>query len=251
MYPLSASALLQIWEDAYAWPHVSKALRLLGAVYPDEPFDALARLPIGERDRRLLQLRARIFGDRMDCLVTCPACGEMLELEISVASLLASGESGAPDTRDAEVLRQVFTDDGFEVEIRAMTSDDLMVAVGSAEGSTGPAMLVTRCIVEARKDGTPITAAELPETIVNALSDRFEALDPHANIKLDLVCPQCSHHWQSPFDIVSYLWREIDDWARRTMRDVHTLASAYGWREFDILAMSAGRRRGYINLIHG
>jgi hypothetical protein len=33
--------------------------------------------------------------------------------------------------------------------------------------------------------------------------------------------------------------------------EVHKLASAYGWREADILAMSATRRSMYLNIING
>jgi hypothetical protein len=33
------------------------------------------------------------------------------------------------------------------------------------------------------------------------------------------------------------------------MREVHTLAAMYGWRETDILAMSAWRRQRYLEMI--
>jgi hypothetical protein len=33
------------------------------------------------------------------------------------------------------------------------------------------------------------------------------------------------------------------------LREVHTLAWAYGWREADILAMSPARRQFYIELV--
>jgi hypothetical protein len=50
------------------------------------------------------------------------------------------------------------------------------------------------------------------------------------------------------FDVVSYLWGEIEDWAERLLRDVHSLAAAYGWSERDIVGMSALRRRLYLEL---
>ena len=45
-----------------------------------------------------------------------------------------------------------------------------------------------------------------------------------------LTCPQCSHHWHAPLDIVSFVWSEIHAWAVRLLHDVHALALAYGWR---------------------
>jgi hypothetical protein len=51
------------------------------------------------------------------------------------------------------------------------------------------------------------------------------------------------------FDIVPYLWTEINAWAMRLLREIHSLATAYGWREADILAMSAVRRHWYLEMI--
>ena len=73
--------------------------------------------------------------------------------------------------------------------------------------------------------------------------------DPQADTQLSLTCPTCARVWQQAFDIVSYLWAEIGDWARRTLQEVHALATAYGWREADILAMSAQRRQWYLEMI--
>lgn len=74
-------------------------------------------------------------------------------------------------------------------------------------------------------------------------------LDPQGDIQLTLACPKCSHEWLSPLDIVSYLWREINTWAGRTLNEIHLIASAYGWREADILALSPRRRQTYLELI--
>ena len=38
-----------------------------------------------------------------------------------------------------------------------------------------------------------------------------------------MACPACGHGWQARFDVVSFLWSEIDAWAGRMLRDVHTL----------------------------
>ena len=66
---------------------------------------------------------------------------------------------------------------------------------------------------------------------------------------LALACPACGHRWQSVFDIAAFLWREIDAWAQRTLRDVHALARGYGWHESDILALTATRRQIYLEMI--
>ena len=73
--------------------------------------------------------------------------------------------------------------------------------------------------------------------------------DPQAEVELALNCPACGEGWQAPFDIESFFWDEIGAWARRVLGEVHVLASSYGWRESDILNMSAWRRQFYIDLI--
>ena len=73
--------------------------------------------------------------------------------------------------------------------------------------------------------------------------------DPQAQIKLALVCPGCSYAWHALFDVAAFLWSEVHAWAKRILYEVHTLARAYGWREADILAMSARRRQIYLDLV--
>jgi hypothetical protein len=64
-----------------------------------------------------------------------------------------------------------------------------------------------------------------------------------------MSCPACQHEWLAMFDILSFFWTEIEAWAYRTLRQVHTLASAYGWREADVLAISAWRRQRYLEMV--
>jgi len=68
---------------------------------------------------------------------------------------------------------------------------------------------------------------------------------------LELSCPVCRQNWRLSFDIGAFLWAEINSLAKRLLREVHTLARAYGWREADILSMSATRRQAYIELVLG
>jgi hypothetical protein len=72
--------------------------------------------------------------------------------------------------------------------------------------------------------------------------------DPGADIDLAFDCPECGHRWQEVFDINGFLWREIHAWAKRTLRDVHVLARAYGWTEPDALSLSPTRRQIYLEL---
>jgi hypothetical protein len=70
-------------------------------------------------------------------------------------------------------------------------------------------------------------------------------------MQLALVCPTCGSGWAVAFDIVAFFWTELQAWAQRMLRDIHTLARAYGWREADILALSPLRRQVYLELSSG
>jgi len=89
----------------------------------------------------------------------------------------------------------------------------------------------------------------LPDEVVNAVLAEMAQADPQADVQVALACPACRHHWSVAFDILAYLWSEIDDWAQRLLREIHALASGYGWSERDILALSARRRRTYLEML--
>jgi hypothetical protein len=74
--------------------------------------------------------------------------------------------------------------------------------------------------------------------------------DPQADVHLAATCSECGHQWPAIFDIASFLWKEISASAVHLMGAVHTLASAYGWNERDILDMSPGRRQRYVEMVH-
>ena len=84
---------------------------------------------------------------------------------------------------------------------------------------------------------------------MDRVAEAMAQVDSQADVQLDLVCPSCGHQWQATFDIVSFFWSEINAWAYRVLHEVHTLASAYGWREADILALDPGRRQFYLQLV--
>ena len=133
----------------------------------------------------------------------------------------------------------------YEIEYRLPTTADLLqIASGSGQSLT---TLLDRCVVARRGDGS-VQSTDLPATVIDKLSHSMAEADPYAEIQIAMDCAGCSHRWSMVFDVVSYLWTEIEDWAERMIRDVHALASAYGWSERDIVGMSALRRRLYLEL---
>jgi hypothetical protein len=250
MSPLRAQALLDAWEDGVGGSPTSRALGLLAATSPGVEAGHLAELSLGARDVELLRMRALLFGNGVDAVGHCPACGTALDIGFDLRDLLGS----APERMSVESpppSGQVIVD-GYLATVRAPDSNDILAVIDAeAERVSGdPARsLLDRCVIELTPPGE--RAAPVPEHIAEALATEIARLDPFALIELDLTCEDCGHSWRSPFDVVSFVWIEIGAWARRLLREVHTLASAYGWREADILAMSPWRRAAYLELVAG
>lgn len=244
MRPLSATELLSVWEQGQGQPATTQALLLLAAAAPDS---AVAQLSIGRRDALLLTLREWLFGPRLVSLAICPQCAQKLELDFAVAEIRAAANDIQPETLTA-------VHDGYEAQFRLPNSADLaaVVQAGAERAGAGSELLLARCLLEIRCEGRaqpvePVSA--LPPALLVAIVEEMGQADPQANVRLNLTCADCGHRWAAAFDIVSYIWSEIDDWARRILREVHLLAVAYGWHEADILMMSARRRQLYLQML--
>lgn len=234
MPALPPSALLLVWEEGLQSPPAARPLVLLRGLAPGRDADELARLSVGRRDAELLALRAEAFGERFDAVADCPACGELLELSFDASELVPEAEPRAGDTHELAAL-------GFDVRFRLPTTDDLSAAGRRPDVASAREALLARCVLE-----PPLAA--IPEAVRDAVARAMAELDPFANVELELSCPACGEADTVTFDIASFLWAEFDAGARRTLEDVHVLASAYGWREGDVLALGPERRRAYLEL---
>jgi uncharacterized protein (UPF0212 family) len=251
MHVLSALELLGVWERGLAHQPVERALILLTTACPEVPPEELAKLSIGQRDNLLLTLREWTFGSQVSSVAICPGCGDRLELSFNVADIRVAPASELTETFSLSVA-------DYEVQFRLPNSLDLM-AITSQMSASGDAphnnaattqqALLERCLLAASSHGEERPITELPSNVIDAVLERMAQADPQADVQLALSCPACRHQWQSVFDIVSFFWSEMNAWAYRILREVHILASAYGWREADILAMSPYRRQLYLKMV--
>src|SRR5262249_55136619 len=150
----------------------------------------------------------------------------------------AGDEDEAPEF-DLEDLR---------VKIRAPNSLDLAAAAVAGDVPTARRLLLQRCILPAQ-DSDASMVEKLSENALAAVAEKFARTDTEPDMRLDVACTDCAYRWQLSFDIASFLWSEVSTLARRHLREVHTLAWAYGWSEVDILAMSPARRQFYLESV--
>jgi hypothetical protein len=238
MRALSPPELLDAWERGRSLGPVGRGLTLLEAAYPEASPDELAS---GRRDADLLALREISFGSEMAGAAVCPRCGEQLELSFNVAqirlqSVARTGQGFA------------LTVDGYNLRVRPPNSQDLAATAEQSDAGLRRRLLLEQCLTAAYREAEPVLASELPANVFDAIEDGIAQADPQADIRLAIACPVCDHQWHGVFDILVFFWSEIDAWAARILHEVHVLASAYGWREHDILALSPRRRQFYLEM---
>ncbi|MEV6954441.1 hypothetical protein [Streptomyces sp. NPDC051183] len=253
---LTQAQLLQGWEGAAGQGPVARAVALAAAAGGGSIAEA-GELPLGARDALLVGLRAACFRGDVECLADCPGCGAELEVAVPLSDLRRPG-GGADGTGEGEVCA-----DGRRVRFRALTSRDVLaVAPGGSASSDARRRLVVRCVLAV--DGEPVDGEALgaeasggaapdhpglTDEVLAAVAAALPSVDPGADIRLDLTCAVCGHAWAAPFDVPAHVWADVDACARGLLADVHALARAYGWREEDVLALSAARRRYYLEAI--
>jgi hypothetical protein len=252
MQPPSAIDLLNLWEQGQNWHPVQRGLGLLQLACPQLPIDLLAQLSLGQRDACLLSLREQMFGSQLVSVATCPECGERLELTLNLADLrlepLPPIVNGA-DVEDFSPQRFSIDVTDYQVQFRLPNSFDL-ASIITASFSDPQRYLLDRCLLVVQHRGESISPEQLPSTVREVIMQRMAEVDPQADIQIAMTCPVCQHRWQATFDILSFFWSEINVWATRILAEVHMLATAYGWREADILRLSPYRRQIYLELLN-
>lgn len=236
---LSAEAMIDLWECGLGRHPIDQALLILryGVVCEAEP-DPID-WPIGQRDRYLLEVRRETFGDRIESYVECPTCKDGLEFELSCDALLAYQGTGHHEDAKIET-------NGRAWECRPPNSRDIAAVMMAADMQRATRHLLSRCVQTI--DGAKDAASTLEEASHALVIGRISALDPMAEILVDLTCPHCGATWQSLFDVVTVLWNEIRVQARKLLQEIDLLARTYGWTETEILRLSERRRASYVQM---
>lgn len=81
-----------------------------------------------------------------------------------------------------------------------------------------------------------------------ALSDAIAALDPLVAFSVDCACPSCNAPNSVAVDLEALALARLAARQRALLREVHSLASHYGWTEQEALAIPTGRRAHYLAL---
>jgi hypothetical protein len=170
---------------------------------------------VGDVNRALLRAYRDEVGDRLECVATCPFCGDRLETDASAGEILAAAVAHPAGAA-----------------VRAPTLADFEAAAAEASVEAAKRELLRRCGHAGSADADAVSAA-------------LEAADPCVAVRLSLRCPACETVFTAVVDVAAHLWAALDRRARALVADVAELAVAYGWTEDEVLRLPPVRRRAY------
>jgi hypothetical protein len=234
MRVLTASDMLALWERGARCHALDRNALLCAWARPELPAHAIADLPLGTVTASLLRLREATFGPSIQSHVDCTCCGARLKLVLISSDLLQPMMEG-PYEIDVHGMR-----------IRALCLRDLAALANEPDTDHAPRQLLARCALQGGAD-----AIALPDEVLREVEDALEALDPNADLALDVHCEACGHCGTAQLDAGELLWEEIDACARALLCEVDLLARTYGWTEGEIFGLGAVRRATYLAMAVG
>lgn len=235
MRALSSSGLLNLWEHGFGLHPLDQGLLALTAALPEVPPDALADWPLGERNRALINLHCACFNSHLQAWASCNRCGEKMEFDLDAAAMM---EERAGENARREAVIKVKSH-----SFRLPTSRDLAQAAGQGDPRAAALCLIERCRLDRGE------APDWSDGDLEQIGEAMAEADPLAETRVTLRCPACASEWDEALDLTAFLWAEIGARVKRLLWEVHTLASAYGWRQDDILSLSEARRSAYIEMV--
>jgi len=229
--------LLALWERGLARPMYERAGALLAANGEPPP------RTLGEQTVRLLGLHSALFGTEADLLSHCPACRSVASFAADCDRLIDGLQRPAMGASHRLDLDEV------AIEFRLPEAADLAAAATEDTDEGFARRVLDRCVLSCTRHGEHVPVSGLPDAVLDAVSERMEALDPAAAISFAVVCPECGARWNAPLDVGRLLWEKVQLSVERLLLDVDALARAYGWTEREILSLSPGRRAAYLQIV--
>jgi hypothetical protein len=229
---LSDSETLTLWERGARWHPLDRGL--LALRFADRSAgESAADWPLGRRNRALMELYAAWFGSLLEAWAACPRCREKLEFELDIRDLMAL-QSDETQRATVAVDEQIF---------QLPTSRDLAQVANSGDEQQAAIRLLELCRIG---DGKP---SGWTNEIIERIGEALATADPMAETRVALTCLTCDHAWTDSIDVAGFIWAGLEARARRLLREVHSLAYAYGWSESETLALSAARRAMYLEMV--
>ncbi|TXE07844.1 hypothetical protein ES711_10455 [Gelidibacter salicanalis] len=234
---MTANSILNVWDHCVGKNQTFKGVALASLALNATDHSNIVDWSIEKRDIALFHVRKKLFGNQFDNISHCPKCNQMVEWDFNFEQV------GIPSLYDIPDNIEILIDSHDDIlMIRLPNSDDLFTNDAS--------QIIRNCMINLKDLQSQTFHQNIPDDIINQINDKFDTICQASNITYHLNCVECSHEWQVNFDIVAYLWKEIDHWAKSLLDEIYVLAKTFGWSESDIINMSENRRNHYLNLLN-
>jgi hypothetical protein len=192
--------------------------------------------PVGHRTATLLRLVALTDerpGISLNARCASATCGETFGFELPLG--------GLPDGNPGTLALRVPLGADRVLTMRRPTGDDLRRWAQQKPASRQEAVRVMLESLVIDGDVGPADEA--------ALSASMSAMDPLVDFTVSCACPACGLTQDVAVDLESLALASLARRQRALLREVHRLASRYGWTEADVLAVPPARRARYLALM--
>jgi hypothetical protein len=199
----------------------------------------IAQLSIGDRERLLFAIAARLLGQRFDLVTTCQACNTVIEVAVPLDQLIAL-QPNVPGNTFALASEA----GAWSVLCKPLTGEDIENASHQGQGARRSLLLAG--VVELKSpDGRKLAPHMLPVECETALETILAEIDPAAECRASITCPSCGAETQALIDGFTILKSAFGS-KQHLYQDVYRMARSYHWSEAEILALPLQRRRHYL-----
>ncbi len=195
---------------------------------------AATELPVGDLDAIVVELRRAALGDRMIAEGRCGACGSAIDIAFALSAFQAHHSprrprNVAPEPDGWWTLR------GATFTFRIPSGGDVL----AASASESPADVLAELCFRGGPGARERRAAERAMAL----------LAPTLSAEVQGTCPECKDSVGLWADVRALCLADLRFGAGCVLEEVHLLASAYHWRERDILGMVSSRRAAYADCV--
>lgn len=204
------------------------AEELLRALVVEGESDALPDLTLSEQDMAMAALYRTLYGETIECHVTCSACDRIFETRFEIADWIGTLRQGPPVVRVGANVYE--TTDGLR--FRLPTSADLV----GLPTEDPEADLRAKCLLEGDPDDPLLELA-------------MARAGPLLDDEIDATCPHCGAERSFTLRMDSYLLAALVRERPLVVREIHHIASRYQWSRSEIMALPRNVRRDHVRLI--
>ncbi len=197
--------------------------------------------PVGTRIAALLDLMLLSMPGRTASSLTVTlrceesACGTRFDIDLPASAWTASEQATMP----VPVQRA----GGEPLLLRRPTGSDLRECRALALGNADPAFIARDLLNRLCLAGRP-----QPDDAERAAEALAQA-DPLVAFAVHCACPGCRTAADRSIDLEAHALQGLASRQRALLREVHRLASHYGWGEREIFEVPAARRARYLEAI--